>query len=137
MAERLIAALSSVVASLLLSAPQDTSWSPADLRFEREHFTYPTVGRRDPFDQYAIGEQGEPDLEELILRGVIYTPTGEGVILMTDRGGRAYRLKRGMRIGEAVVVSVKPRGALFLIESYGLIRFEELEIPRLSMEERG
>src|SRR5687768_9724322 len=66
------------------------------LVFDRETFSYPGVGRRDPFKPLVGKESQGPLFDDLKLRGIIYsTDPNRSVVLLQDGSGRTYRAHRG------------------------------------------
>jgi hypothetical protein len=105
-----------------------------ELKFEREAFVYPGASRRDPFTSLAALKGMGPRFEDLTLQGVIYSPTGGSVALLSDDGGRIYRVRRGETVGNARVLSIAPTRVLFAVENFGVVRQEQLEMKRKDTE---
>jgi len=100
-----------------------------ELRFEREIFVYPIERRRDPFVSLAKDTHG-PEFEDLSLGGIMYSPNGNSVVLLRDRDGRIYRVRRGEVVGNARVVNITPTRVTFAVEMLGVVRQEQLELKR-------
>lgn len=105
-----------------------------DLRFEREYFVYPTRTTRDPFASLAATSGLGPRFEDLALHGVIHSTDGRSVALLSDGGGRIYRLRRGEMVGNARVISISSMKVVFAVENFGVVRQEELELKRKDNE---
>lgn len=99
--------------------------------FEREIFDYPSADRRDPFLPLNTGERIGPNFNDLRLTGILHNPAVASVATVTDqKTGRRYRVREGDRLGEATVLEIRPREAVFLITSYGISRREVLRVKR-------
>lgn len=94
----------------------------------REVFTYPTVGRRDPFYSLILTEDLRPLLSDLRLVGILYEPAGRrSVAIMRDIQTNAqYRVVTGQTIGRMRVAQIKSRGVVFTIDEFGLSRQDSL-----------
>lgn len=100
------------------------------LAFDREVFSYPAQGRRDPFKPLTGGPgSGGPLFADLRLRGIIYSPVPRrSVALMQAGGGRSYRLREGDVIGNARVLKIEPLRVRFAVENFGTVRTEVLDL---------
>lgn len=105
-----------------------------ELKFEREYYVYPTQARRDPFASLAARNDLGPRFEDLSLQGVIYSPDGRSVALLSDGTGRIYRVRRGELVGNARVISIANMRVVFAVENFGIVRQEELELKRKDEE---
>lgn len=130
----LVAALLFLAASPALGQQRGAEQPPAgeaELKLEREFFIYPRDGRRDPFVSLAARTDMGPRFEELRLSGIIYSPGGGSVLLLTDASGKAHRVRQGGVIGNARVVDIGPNHGVFAVENFGVVRQERLEMkPR-------
>ena len=121
------------VVSLALAAtatPASAQTPVADV-YEREVFTYPSFGRRDPFRPLNAGIQLGPRFEDLALSGVLYNPSIGSVATLTDQQtGRRYRAREGDVLGEIRVVAIRANEADFVITSFGISRRETLMVKR-------
>ena len=100
------------------------------LAFDREVFSYPAEGRRDPFRPLSAGPgAGGPLFNDLALRGIIYSPDARRSVALVMVGGkRTYRLRRGDIIGNARVLEIQPTRVRFAVEIFGTVRNEVLEL---------
>jgi hypothetical protein len=105
-----------------------------DLSFEREYFVYPSRTGRDPFTSLAATAGLGPRFEDLALHGVIHSTDGRSVALLSDGGGRIYRVRRGEVVGNARVISISSMKVVFAVENFGVVRQEELELKRKDNE---
>ncbi|MFQ5689652.1 MAG: hypothetical protein ACE5HQ_05215 [Gemmatimonadota bacterium] len=99
--------------------------------YEREMFTYPGQGRRDPFRPLTAGERIGPRFEDLQLNGVLYSPAVGSVATLTDqKTGKRYRAREGDSLGEIRVVEIRRDSVVFLITSFGINRREVLRVKK-------
>lgn len=105
-----------------------------ELKFEREYFIYPVRAGRDPFASLAARSGLGPRFEDLSLQGVIHSPDGRSVALLSDTEGRIHRVRRGEMVGNARVISISLMKVVFAVENFGIVRQEELELKRKDME---
>ncbi len=101
-----------------------------ELRFEREYFVYPARPGRDPFASLAATSGLGPRFEDLALHGVIHAADGQSVALLSDGGGRSYRVRRGDVVGNARVISISQMKVVFAVENFGVVRQESLELKK-------
>lgn len=127
-------------ASAPAEAEKEASAEGPRLIFEREVFLYPGANRRDPFN--SLGREGSgPMFEELSLRMIIFSDApDESIAVLADGSKASYRLRRGEALGNATIVEITPKQAVFVVEDYGSRRRETLElrpeIPRGEEPER-
>lgn len=119
-----------VALALALSAkPAEAQTTPIANVYEREIFTYPSLGRRDPFRPLNAGEQIGPNFEDLTLSGVLFNPGIGSVATLTDRKtGRRYRAREGDVLGDVRVAAIRSGEADFVITSFGISRRETLTV---------
>lgn len=102
------------------------------LTFEREVFTYPADGRRDPFRPLGGQDALGPLFEDLSLRGIMYvanTPANS-IAIISDGAKKIYRVRRGETLGNARVVAVDRFQVRFLVENYGITREEVMPLAQ-------
>ncbi len=117
--------------ALALSATPTAAQTPVADVYEREVFTYPSLGRRDPFRPLNAGEQLGPRFENLTLSGVLFSPGLGSVATLTDRKtGRRYRAREGDVLGDIRVAAVRLDEVDFVITSFGISRRETLKVKR-------
>lgn len=98
------------------------------LVFDREVFTYPENGRRDPFQPLRASDSG-PQFAELSLRMIMYSPNpSESMILLQDASQKVHRLRRGDSVGSATVVDIGRTRVVFSISEFGMQRQEVLDL---------
>lgn len=102
------------------------------LAFEREVFTYPAEGRRDPFRPLGGQDALGPLFEDLSLRGIMFvanTPANS-IAIVSDGAKKIYRLRRGETLGNARVVAVERYQVRFMVENYGIMREEVMPLAQ-------
>lgn len=127
-------------AALVSAAPASAQSTPArpsgespdvPLKLDREVFSYPADGRRDPFKPLGGKDAMGPLFEELVLRSIIYSPDARlSVVNIVDNSRTLYRLRAGDIIGNARVVAIEPYRVRLAVSSYGLVREEILELAQ-------
>jgi len=106
------------------------------LVFDREVFSYPGDGRRDPYTPLVGKNDLGPRFEDLSIRGIIFSPSAESMVLLTD-GKRTYRKHRGEMVGNARVVQISPTRVIFSVNNFGVWRQESLELKKTSEGAKG
>lgn len=94
--------------------------------------TYDAGGARDPFVPLTVGldpTEG-PRFETLRLTGVFVGTPGTSLVVLEDPARRGHFVRLGERVGNARLVEIRPRSAVFEIEEYGAVRREILELER-------
>ncbi|MDX1622724.1 MAG: hypothetical protein R3199_01930 [Gemmatimonadota bacterium] len=94
--------------------------------------SYDAGGRRDPFVPLTAGlspEEG-PRFESLELTGVFLGTPGNSLVVLEDPANRGHFVRVGQRIGNARLIEVRPRSAVFQVTEYGTVRREVLELER-------
>jgi len=114
--------------------PPDTA--EAELVFEREVYSYPTYGRRNPFEPLTSGDDQGPRFEDLKLLGVIFSGNaGASVALLGidaagGTAGKTYRVRRGDRLGNTRIISIQRDRVLVEVEEFGLTEQRQLRVRR-------
>lgn len=131
-ASRLLAGAVVVTASLALGArTAEAQSTPVAAVYEREVFTYPALGRRDPFLPLDAGDELGPRFEDLAVTGVLYNPAIGSVAMLTDQAtGRRYRTREGDTLGEIRVAAIRASEVDFVITSFGISRRETLKVKQ-------
>ncbi len=99
------------------------------LIFEREVYSFPESSSRDPFVPLVGKNEDGPRFEDLSLRGIIYSPAGSSLVLLTD-GKRVYRRHRGEMVGNARIVQISPTQVTFSVNYFGVWRQESIELKK-------
>jgi hypothetical protein len=112
------------------------------LSFDREIFSYPGDGRRDPFKPLSGTDAMGPLYEDLTLKGIIYSrDPALSIATVTDGTKKMYRVRRGDVIGNARVAEIQPRLVKWQVQSYGMIREEVMPLavraPAAEMQAGG
>jgi type II secretory pathway component PulC len=96
--------------------------------YQREIFRYPRSGRPDPFRSLLGAVEAGVRAENLLLRGIVYSPDrGASFAVLTEGGSnRAMRLRVGQRLGNVQVVAIYPRRVDLVIQDLGGARRESL-----------
>ena len=96
--------------------------------YRREVFHYPRAGRPDPFRSLLGAMETGVRAENLVLRGVVFSPDPGGSFAVVTEGGsnRAMRLRVGQRLGNVQVVAIQPRRVDLVIQDLGGSRRESL-----------
>ncbi len=109
---------------------------PPPLVYEREVFSYPVAGRRNPFSPLMGLSQGGPRFDQLRLEGIIYdadnpresvATLGTSVVSMSadsasasvSQQGRAWYLKVGQVIGNVRIVEIDRHQVVVDVEDFG------------------
>lgn len=119
--------------------PKKKKWDERDpavavqtkLNFDREVFTYPGDGRKDPFRPLVGTDAVGPLFEDLTLRGIIYSTNPRmSVATITDgaKPPRVYKKRVGEVIGNARIASIDKTSVKLLVQSYGVIREETMNL---------
>jgi len=112
--------------------------SAEDYLSRREKFAYPRTSRYDPFD-FPMGkavpsEVFGPIISELLLTGVLYTPLGPRIAIMSTPDGDSFLLLEGDVLGIAEVVSIQKTNITFRIREFGQVRDIVIELKPLAEE---
>ena len=120
-----------MVFGLAVSASAAAAQTPVSTVYEREVFTYPSLGRRDPFRALNSGDQMGPRFADLNLTGVLYNPAiGSVATLVDETSGRRYRTREGDVLGDVRVAAIRSDEVDFVITSFGISRRETLTVKK-------
>ncbi|MEO5509099.1 MAG: hypothetical protein ABIV28_04610 [Longimicrobiales bacterium] len=101
--------------------------APPTLVFEREVFDYPIAGRRDPFRPLNSNDTSGPLFTELTITGIVYmADSSRSIATFVDLNQKQYRMRRGDRVGNAMVQFIDKTRVVFSIEEFGMKRQESL-----------
>jgi hypothetical protein len=112
------------------------------LIFEREVFSYPVFGRRNPFKS-LVAEGAGPRFEQMRLEMIIYSedPARSMALLSAGRRGapaaqpgsaprgQSARLRVGERWGNVRIVAIRPKQVVVAVEEFGLTEQRTMELP--------
>jgi len=111
--------------------PANGQQAETPLKLDREVYSYPGHGRRDPFKPLGGKDAMGPLFEELVVRSIIYSADPRlSVVNMVDGAKTLYRLRTGDVIGNARIVAIEPYRVRMAVTSYGLVREEVLELAQ-------
>jgi hypothetical protein len=123
------AAVAPAAAAPAAPAARADSAAEPKLIFDREVYSYPAGPRRDPFTPLVGENDAGPRFEDLELRGIIYSPAGNSLIVVAA-GGKVYRAHRGEMVGNSRVVSISPTRVVFSVDNFGVWRQQSLELKK-------
>jgi hypothetical protein len=94
----------------------------------RETYSYPGMGRRDPFVSLMNTQELRPLFQDLKLVAVAFDATGRNsvAVLRDVTSKEQYRVKVGQEIGRMRVASIGEKSVVFGIEEFGYSRQETL-----------
>ena len=110
-----------------------------DLVFEREVFVYPRYERRDPFLPLLGNNQSGPRIEEIELKGIVFSSNPElsvatfGLRSNQTEGGvsrQSFRVRRGEVLGNVRILEIQQTRVVVQIEEFGLTEQRVLELQR-------
>jgi len=112
--------------------------SAQDYISQREKFNYPRTSREDPFN-FPMGNASPsevfgPIISELLLTGVLYTPYGPKIAIMSTPSGDSFILHEGDMLGIAEVISIQKTSLTFRIREFGQVRDIVVELKPLAEE---
>lgn len=107
--------------------------------YRREVFQYPRGGRPDPFRSLVTAEELGYRVEDMQLTGVIYSPSPRmSVAVLTEtQSKKRFRLRVGENIGGITVAAIYPRRVDVVVNEFGVIRRETLQLYRPPPVQRG
>jgi hypothetical protein len=113
--------------------PVEATTQRASLTLEREVFSYPGNGRRDPMLSLTSSAELRPLLSELKLIAIIYDEEGSNHLAVlqniADKSGKTqYRVKVGQALGRMRVAQITRREIVFTLNEFGFSRQERLSI---------
>lgn len=120
------------------------SQKPAALVYEREVFTYPTQGRRNPFHPLVGEAETGPRFSQLRLEGIIYddqhasqsvailgtstvTESADSTTASVSKG-EAWYLKAGQTVGNVRIIQVDRDRVVVDVEEFGLTTRKIMQI---------
>lgn len=109
------------------AAPAASAAQPQVL-INRETYSYPDAGRRDPFVSLMNTEEIRPLIGDLKLVAIAFDPSGRNsVAVLRDIGTKEqYRVKVGQQIGRMRVAAIHEKDVVFGIEEFGYSRQESV-----------
>ncbi|MEO8193831.1 MAG: hypothetical protein ABI681_08260 [Gemmatimonadales bacterium] len=115
----------------LIPSPAPSSTTKAatpEVLINRESYTYPGMGRRDPFVSLMNTEELRPLLGDLKLVGIAFDVSGRNsvAVLRDVTTKEQYRVKVGQALGRMRVAAIHQKDVVFGIEEFGYSRQESL-----------
>jgi len=100
----------------------------SEVLINRETYSYPDAGRRDPFVSLMNTEEIRPLIGDLKLVAIAFDATGRNsVAVLRDVGTKEqYRVKVGQQIGRMRVAAIHEKDVVFGIEEFGYSRQESV-----------
>lgn len=112
----------------------DSLVQAAEVEYRRETFSYPQRAR-NPFEPVNAGVQEGPRFQNLVLAGILYSPSVGSVAVLVDRStGRRFRVREGERIGQATVLNIRRSDVLFSVSGATQSRQETLQVEKRNEE---
>jgi hypothetical protein len=107
--------------------PRDSS---GNIIFNREVYSYPRAGRRDPFASLITTGDIRPILADLEIVGIILDGTGRNSVatLRDVSTSEIYRVRVGSTFGRMRVTAIRQREVGLAIDEFGFTRQEVLSI---------
>lgn len=104
--------------------------SAGNVIFNRETYTYPRAGRRDPFSSLIETGDIRPMLHDLqVLAITMAQSERQSIATLQDAStNEIYRVRVGSVFGRMRVVSIRQRDVVLAIEEFGNTRQETLSI---------
>ena len=99
-----------------------------EVLINRESYSYPGAGRRDPFVSLMNTEEIRPLIGDLKLVAIAFDATGRNSVgVLRDIGTKEqYRVKVGQQIGRMRVAAIHEKDVVFGIEEFGYSRQESV-----------
>ncbi len=104
--------------------------SAGNIIFNREVYSYPRAGRRDPFASLITTGDIRPILTDLEIVGIIVDGTGRNSVatLRDISTSEIYRVRVGSTFGRMRVTAIRQREVGLAIDEFGFTRQEVLSI---------
>lgn len=116
------------------AAPVDSLLQEGDIEYRRATFDYPQRDR-NPFEPVSAGVEEGPRFQNLLLSGVIYSPSiGSVAVLLDQSTGERFRVREGERIGQATVLSIRRSNVMFSVAGPTRSRQETLQVEKQNEE---
>ena len=109
-------------------APSIPAPTGSEVLINRETYSYPDAGRRDPFVSLMNTEELRPLIGDLKLVAIAFDATGRNsVAVLRDISTKEqYRVKVGQQIGRMRVAAIHEKDVVFGIEEFGYSRQESV-----------
>ncbi len=134
---RLVRVVSNTIDTKAPAAPVSNAAAPvappaagggSEVLINRETYSYPDAGRRDPFVSLMNTEEIRPLIGDLKLVAIAFDASGRNsVAVLRDIGTKEqYRVKVGQQIGRMRVAAIHEKDVVFGIEEFGYSRQESV-----------
>ncbi len=108
--------------------PEFARDSAGNILFNREVYSYPRSGRRDPFASLITSGDMRPLLADLEIVGIILAGGNSVATLRDISTGEIYRVRTGSTMGRIRVTAIRQREVALSIDEFGFTRQEVLSI---------
>jgi hypothetical protein len=117
-------------AKVVVPTPELPKDSAGNIIFNREVYSYPRGGRRDPFASLITTGDIRPILADLEIVGIILDGTGRNSVatLRDVSTSEIYRVRVGSTFGRMRVTAIRQREVSLAIDEFGFTRQEVLSI---------
>jgi hypothetical protein len=109
-------------------APDLPKDSAGNIVFNREVYSYPRGGRRDPFASLITTGDIRPILADLEIVGIILDGSRSVATLRDISTSEIYRVRVGSTFGRMRVTAIRQRDVSLAIDEFGFTRQEVLSI---------
>lgn len=129
---RIVRVVSNTVAPVAAPRPAAPVSAPApvvpEVLINRETYSYPDAGRRDPFTSLMNTEELRPLIGDLKLVAIAFDATGRNsvAVLRDITTKEQYRVKVGQELGRMRVAAIHVKDVVFGIEEFGYSRQESV-----------
>lgn len=113
---------------IVVPTPELPRDSAGNIIFNREVYSYPRSGRRDPFASLITTGDIRPILTDLEIVGIILDGSRSVATLRDVSSSEIYRVRVGSTFGRMRVTAIRQREVSLAIDEFGFTRQEVLSI---------
>jgi hypothetical protein len=113
---------------IVVPTPELPKDSAGNIIFNREVYSYPRSGRRDPFASLITTGDIRPILADLEIVGIILDGSRSVATLRDVSSSEIYRVRVGSTFGRMRVTAIRQREVGLAIDEFGFTRQEVLSI---------
>jgi hypothetical protein len=113
---------------IVVPTPDLPKDSAGNIIFNREVYSYPRSGRRDPFASLITTGDIRPILADLEIVGIILDGSRSVATLRDISSSEIYRVRVGSTFGRMRVTAIRQREVSLAIDEFGFTRQEVLSI---------
>ena len=113
---------------IVVPTPELPKDSAGNIIFNREVYSYPRSGRRDPFASLITTGDIHPILADLEIVGIILDGSRSVATLRDVSSSEIYRVRVGSTFGRMRVTAIRQREVGLAIDEFGFTRQEVLSI---------